>query len=77
MALGRFSPLPKSAKPERIVSNVDVYDFEISEEDMAKIDGLDRGAAGATSWNLGWGLRQTRALCTRGVYEYAGHREWA
>ncbi|KAI0728950.1 Aldo/keto reductase [Fomitopsis betulina] len=72
-----FSPLPKSAKPERIVSNVDVYDFEISEEDMAKIDGLDRGAAGATSWNLGWGLRQTRALCTRGVYEYAGHREWA
>ena len=47
----RFCPLPKSSKPERIASNADVYDFDISEEDMAKIDALDKGAAGATSWN--------------------------
>ncbi|KAH9840557.1 Aldo/keto reductase [Rhodofomes roseus] len=46
-----FSPLPKSARPERVVSNADVYDFQISEEDMAKLDALDKGAAGATSWN--------------------------
>ncbi|KZT03086.1 Aldo/keto reductase [Laetiporus sulphureus 93-53] len=47
----RYSPLPKSAKPERVVSNADVYDFEISSEDMTRIDALDRGNDGATSWN--------------------------
>lgn len=47
----RFNPLPKSSRPERVVSNADVYDFDISVEDMAKIDALDQGAAGATSWN--------------------------
>ena len=47
----RFSPLPKSSRPERVVSNADVYDFEISAEDMAKMDALDKGSAGATSWN--------------------------
>ncbi|KZT64083.1 Aldo/keto reductase [Daedalea quercina L-15889] len=46
-----FSLLPKSSRPERVVSNADVYDFCIAEEDMAKIDALDKGAAGATSWN--------------------------
>ncbi|KAI0728939.1 Aldo/keto reductase [Fomitopsis betulina] len=46
-----FSPLPKSSRPERVVSNADVYDFEISMKDMARMDALDRGAAGATSWN--------------------------
>jgi len=46
-----FSPLPKSSKPERIVSNADIYDFEISSEDMARIDALDQGTAGAISWN--------------------------
>ena len=47
----RFSPLPKSSRPERVVSNANVYDFELSAEDMAKMDALDRGASGATSWN--------------------------
>ncbi|GJE87304.1 aldo/keto reductase [Phanerochaete sordida] len=46
-----FSPLPKSDKPERVVSNADVYDFEISAEDMARIDALDRGTEGAITWN--------------------------
>lgn len=37
----RFIPLPKSDTPERIVSNSEVYDFELSAEQMARLDGLD------------------------------------
>lgn len=33
-------PLPKSVTPERIKSNLEVFDFEISEEDIKKIDSL-------------------------------------
>ena len=40
-------PLPKSDNPERIAQNADVYDFDISQEDMATLDGLDQGARGA------------------------------
>ncbi|KAF1836595.1 Aldo/keto reductase [Decorospora gaudefroyi] len=42
-----FVPLPKSDTPSRIVSNADVYGFELDKEDMAKLDRLDRGANGA------------------------------
>jgi len=40
-------PLPKSDKPSRIVENADVYDFELSGEEMSTLDGLDKGARGA------------------------------
>ncbi|KAI0646670.1 Aldo/keto reductase [Trametes meyenii] len=46
-----FAPLPKSADPERVVSNAEVYDFEIDAEDQARIDALDRGKAGEITWN--------------------------
>lgn len=36
--------IPKSVHRERIFSNADVFDFEISREDMAVIDSLDRDA---------------------------------
>ncbi|KAL3463999.1 NADP-dependent oxidoreductase domain-containing protein [Aspergillus heterothallicus] len=40
-------PLPKTDNPERIVSNADVFDFHISDEDFAVLNGLDQGGAGA------------------------------
>ena len=46
-----FVPLPKSSRPERILSNSQVYDFELDGEDMAALDALDRGGAGAVTWN--------------------------
>jgi len=35
--------LPKSEKPERIESNSHLYDFEISDQDMETLDGLNEG----------------------------------
>ena len=35
--------IPKSQRKERIISNADIFDFEIEDEDMALIDSLDRG----------------------------------
>ncbi|KAF5344866.1 hypothetical protein D9758_011550 [Tetrapyrgos nigripes] len=46
-----FAPLPKSSHPDRIKSNADIYNFELSDSTMAKLDALDRGDAGAIDWN--------------------------
>lgn len=35
--------IPKSAKKERIRANADIFDFELSAEDVKKIEQLDRG----------------------------------
>ncbi|PFH60892.1 hypothetical protein XA68_10137 [Ophiocordyceps unilateralis] len=40
-------PLPKSDRPERIRANADVFGFGLDEEDMALLNGLDEGPAGA------------------------------
>lgn len=38
--------LPKSVTPERIRENADLFGFELTHEEMAAIDALDRGEAG-------------------------------
>lgn len=35
--------IPKSINPSRIKENADIFDFEISKEDMDKIQQLDKG----------------------------------
>ena len=42
-----LTPLVKSANPVRMRENLDVYDFTLSAENMAKIDALPRDDAGA------------------------------
>lgn len=46
-----FIPLPKSENPDRVRSNIDVFGFEISKEDIDKLDELDRDKEGAVTWN--------------------------
>jgi diketogulonate reductase-like aldo/keto reductase len=39
-------PLPKSDNPERIAENAKAYDFELTREEMDKLDALDQGEKG-------------------------------
>ena len=40
------SVIPKSTKPERIAQNIDVFDFELTDDEIKAIDGLETGTRG-------------------------------
>jgi len=46
-----YIPLIRSSNPARILSNTQLYDFELDAEGMSALDALDKGAEGAIAWN--------------------------
>lgn len=44
-----FIVLPKSTRPQRIAANADVFDFDLTDKDMAALDALDQGLV--TGWD--------------------------
>jgi 2,5-diketo-D-gluconate reductase A len=37
--------IPRSSNPGRMAENLDIFDFELTEQEMSTISGLDRGDA--------------------------------
>jgi 2,5-diketo-D-gluconate reductase A len=46
--------LPKSTHRERIAENAQIFDFTLSPEDMAELDGLDRTAGTGRARERTW-----------------------
>ncbi|KAL3879526.1 hypothetical protein ACJMK2_031820 [Sinanodonta woodiana] len=44
-----YAVVPKSASPERIRANIQIFDFQLSEDEMKAISSLDRGHRGFPS----------------------------
>jgi 2,5-diketo-D-gluconate reductase A len=40
--------IPRSSNPDRIAENIDLFDFELTEQEMGTISGLDRGESVVT-----------------------------
>ena len=40
------SVIPKSTRPQRIAENIDVFDFDLTDDQLAVIDGIDTGRRG-------------------------------
>ena len=45
-----FVPLPKSVTPQRIEENANIYDFQLSDSDMKKLD-IDAYEPSAPGWD--------------------------
>ena len=54
IAFAGFIPLPKSSNPARIVENISLFDFELSEAAMTELAAFDEHfAASVTSTKFG------------------------
>jgi len=40
-------PIPKTSNPDRLKENIDVFDFTLTQEEIDRLDSLDRGGQGA------------------------------
>lgn len=40
-----YIPIPKASSIERIIANTQIYDFELSEEEMCHLNSLDEGTS--------------------------------
>ena len=49
-------PVPGSTNPDHILENISIFDFELSDEEMAAIRAIDLGDAGR-SFNISYGDR--------------------
>ncbi|KAI0806143.1 aldo-keto reductase [Irpex lacteus] len=45
-----FIPIPKASSKERIISNTQIYDFELSDDEMKHLDSLDEALV--TDWEV-------------------------
>jgi hypothetical protein len=66
MRLQGFIPLPKSSSKKRIVSNAELFDFELSADDIVHLDSLDEGRF-CNSPEVAWLDCQTQSLSRIGI----------
>ena len=47
-----IAAIPKSSNPERIAANIDIFDFELNEEEMATLRAMNTTDAGTRDYSF-------------------------